>query len=697
MKRGQVTIFVVLGLVLIAAIAGVLYIVKNQERPRVDVPDDLVFEYNDVKGFVEGCTYSLAKEAIIRIGEHGGYLNPQESGVMFIPGFPTRGSGFEFVDGTGLVIPYWYYMSSPDSCTNNCQFKSKQPTLLDIESQIEEYVETNLDSCLNNFKEFEKIGLTVKEVGDVKAKVTIGDTRTIVQLEKELVLEKNDASVKILEFSTELEVKLKHMINIASHIVKASSHEGSDFLGVVTREIIAETSLGEHPPIPPMYAPPKIGFGGSDVWLLSDVKERLQTELMTHVPTMQVLYARNSDFFDTDDPFINSLYNQKILYLNESLVSLDDLFQYDVNFVYLGWWPIYAKIKPGGQVITPKPRGIRTKFFSFGYMEYNFAYDISYPILLVMRDDTAFGDEGFTLQFGIETNMRNNVPMSANFNDWPTFEEENLIDYCDWGQRTSGDIKITTVDEMTNEPIKDVLTTYECVEESCLIGYSQGEQGVLNTKLPPCWGGYFTALKDGYYSSPVLFDSEIDEAANIIIPMIEEKTLKVDIRKHVVETNFGSDSLMTSYSALDDEEEVFLYIERVLQPGESEYTKFVTIKGLEPATINLVPGNYTVEATLTRNLGPGMDPEEIVIPEQEIQGETIPKTVFNSSFFEGGLTFDINHTWTVTQDNCNKSKVVFHVVGLDVNNVNSYDDLEQMDAYTEYSVSERTLLEPEFE
>ena len=703
MKRGQVTIFVVLGLVLIAAIAGVLYIVKNQERPRVDVPDDLVFEHNNIKKFVESCTYSIAKEAIIKLGEQGGYIDPLATGVTFVPGFPTKGRGFEFVEGSEFVIPYWYHMSSPDSCVYGCDFASEQPQLLgsssfSVESQISDYIELQLNDCLRDFSDFDYSGLDITQPDVFVANTIIGRDKVTIKLDNDILLGKDGETTTISEFSTDLDVKLGDMFIVGSELVYFAADNNTKLLEALTKETIALGSIGNDPALPPMRGAAKINLFDLDYWLLTEVESEIELLLMTYVPSLQVLFAKNSAVFDTSDEYIDATYNNRIIMLNHTRVNPAILNELNVNFIYLGWWDSYVKVKPGGQMITPNFNGWKNKFFSLGIYTYDFGYDVSYPVMVIIEDEDAFNGEGFILQFGLEANLRNNQPVIGNIPYGLEEESEyvSIIDFCDLQQRNSGNIKINVIDELNGNSLDDVDVSFDCIDETCLLGKTQNGIGI-NTKLPICWGGYLTASKMGYPDVIVPLSTNLDVDDEVSISLIKEKTYDVSIKKHVLR-KFGFNwELSNSYSVLDDSEQLFLLIQKVVETDESEYIKFVSIEGIESATINLVPGEYTVEATLIRNLGPGMDPEEIVIAEQEMYGETIPEIVFNSSFLEGGLTFDINHTWTVTSDNYNKDKIIFHVVGLDVNSINSYDDLEQMEAYVEYSESERTLLEPEFE
>ena len=151
---------------------------------------------------------------------------------------------------------------------------------------------------------------------------------------------------------------------------------------------------------------------------------------------------------------------------------------------------------------------------------------------------------------------------------------------------------------------------------------------------------------------------------------------------------------LESSSDLDDDDEVFMIFERIKAENEPDYVKLISIEGLEIETLSLVPGNYTVEATLMRNLGPGHNPETITFAAPEIDDVEMEDMVFNESFLLGGLSFGENNTFELTPEDYNKNNIQFKLVALDINSLATFNDMSQMDAYTDYSISKRTFLEP---
>jgi hypothetical protein len=85
MKRGQITIFIVLGIVIVAAIFLALYfkgqvsdeLGKAQLAAKAGLPADVATVWDEIYD----CAVLTAEEAIMLIGEQGGYMLPLESAL----------------------------------------------------------------------------------------------------------------------------------------------------------------------------------------------------------------------------------------------------------------------------------------------------------------------------------------------------------------------------------------------------------------------------------------------------------------------------------------------------------------------------------------------------------------------------------------------------------------------------------------
>src|SRR3989344_3107805 len=93
LKRGQVTIFVVVAVVIVALV-GISYVVVNNKEKGSDTnlsPEAQVF-----KTYMDGCLKDVLRDSIVHIGLQGGYFSPPDSEDRALDFF-------------GEVVPYYLY------------------------------------------------------------------------------------------------------------------------------------------------------------------------------------------------------------------------------------------------------------------------------------------------------------------------------------------------------------------------------------------------------------------------------------------------------------------------------------------------------------------------------------------------------------------------------------------------------------
>jgi hypothetical protein len=181
MKKGQITVFIIIGIILLFAIGTAIYIyqsraVKEFEAARPAV-EKLPTQVQPLRDLMDSCILQLGTDGLKKIGDSGGYIDTKQ--LLVNPAVPTEGEAIEFSPGTKPVIAYWWYMKSPNKCKENCQFDTKRPPLYrnegstSIEAQLDKYVTENLKSCLGEFEEYTKQGCTVQELGTPQVKANI--------------------------------------------------------------------------------------------------------------------------------------------------------------------------------------------------------------------------------------------------------------------------------------------------------------------------------------------------------------------------------------------------------------------------------------------------------------------------------------------------------------------------------------------
>lgn len=505
-KRGQLTIFIILGLILLFSSAMLIYIKErvSERQSFEDLIGTAPMEVAPVKEYIERCMYEIGKDAITLIGENGGYIEINRSVVSIFPGEPTMSDGIEIMEGTNMVVPYWLHMSDSNDCHNNCNFDiSLMPELkketsndLSIENQISWYVEDNLANCINNFISFKSVGLDVNGQGKMYADTVVSSKDVMIKLKYPISIKSGNTNTSMEYFVQRFNVDLYYMYTLARQIVL--QERTNYFLEQSTANLLS--IFGDRNGIiPPMAGGIDFSSGsGSKSWMLNDVKDHISNFLMPYTSNFKVTNTISQNKVivnETEDAWNLSI--NKMNYLVD--LGLDYYFPIDVQFMYFPNWNIYLEVTPNkGHLI--KPDSSRSGFLSYiglGMTKYDFNYDVSYPVMVMLSDDAAFSNEGFDFYFAMEANLRNNQALMApNANKYtpkeiaPKPESEYLCD--DDGKRT-GNITVNIRDYKTNQslPYVDVISTFSkigCVEGTAdingtYVGKFQNGLGYMSLKI----------------------------------------------------------------------------------------------------------------------------------------------------------------------------------------------------------------------
>ncbi len=188
-RRGQVTLFVVIAIVLIGGILLYYFSLKKA--------DSQVSEFGgDVEEFVKSCVERVSPEVILRVSEGGGYY--------FAP---------EYSLDSGAVA---YYRIDRGSAAF--------PELSDIEEEISRYISNKLFFCTKNFVDFKKYNISQ---GKIKVDTKIENDKVLVSVKYPLKIELGDEVSIFSDFGVfEFYYRLGDLYLFSKDIV--SSYDVSD-------------------------------------------------------------------------------------------------------------------------------------------------------------------------------------------------------------------------------------------------------------------------------------------------------------------------------------------------------------------------------------------------------------------------------------------------------------------------------------
>jgi hypothetical protein len=703
-KKAQITLFVIIGLVLLILVIIILLISRYRKTgPGTEPGSQPILTISPVENYVKQCLYLVGKDGVQKLGAHGGYIYPERFGIISNAAMPTESTGVSIFPDSE-VVPYWFYMKSPNKCLTNCIVTSEQPPLtkdkgaISVESQLADYIEEHIGFCLNNLSKFsEDNGIKSEIIGSPKVEVYIKDSSVLLTLKQTLKVSYEDQTKTFESFQEELPVRLKDAYHLMERIIDYSRDADSRSFEMATQTIVGTFGMGKNPEIPPMGGGIEMFFARMPPqWSFQSTKSFVQSRLEDSIPLISVDGTRNSQVLITSDPYFNGIYNNFVL----SIPYMSNPEDYSVDFLYMLNWPAYMDIQPreGDVIITDV---INPFFGLIRFQTSEYFYDLSYPIIIIIKDYEAFGQEGFTFQAALEVNLRANEPLNIS-GESPTITGEALSLFCDYAQRKTGTINIITTTPEPPVPT-DVIISYECGDEACFIG-STGDDGYLNSKLPLCTDGLVTANVDNYFSTAAQLSTSKDMEKTVYLNLEPYKEITVEMKKAVM-TKIGLlEAAVWAYDpskimdlGLDDKGTIILSREQGL--GESPVMASVEINGKElgePKTIKLVPGTYSFKGFIATHLGPESESKREISFASPDNGEPIS---MGELFWSGELTFDDTTSGfiTITPEDIATGKVTFIIPYADASDILVLEDtITYADALAQMPQTNRADLLPRF-
>lgn len=570
-KKGQITIFIIIGIIILLSVITIIYIRSRVVKEELEVGVEEATEVPDwareVRPFVEKCIQDIAIKAFKKIGEHGGYIDFEDfylSGSFFNinPGNPTESDAVSFSTKSKAPVAYWWYMTTPNEC-NDCTVSSIDPSLEFIEQQVNQYMNRELPPCLNDFKVFREMGFQF-EAGNPDTDTTINLNTVDVTVNRPTEIKLGDKTVSINKFKVILDLDFYHNYMAAALIAYHQTTEM--FLEDILMHLVSiYSSVPDSKKIPPIAW---IDNKESIVtWKKSDVKKRIIQDLLSsNIPLLQVNNTKSPTRLSSSDPMLQGLYD--IMFLDALPEGFENM---DINFLYNPDWEIHFDITPSSGDIL-KPLTTKTDDTGIGFFPtvttnfYEFFYDLSFPVIIVIKDDSSlrkYGEEGYKFVFALEANIRDNKNLylwnqgkgtigpidysGVSFslkntvtnataclqvngtNKWKCPRDNQIYDnmglcvdscqtqttfildptltpslICDYEQRISKDITIKTFDARTNAPLSDVPIIFGCGNYRKCPMEATDESGIYISPFPICIGdGYLKLDKEGYMSKYV--------------------------------------------------------------------------------------------------------------------------------------------------------------------------------------------------
>ncbi len=356
-NRGQVTIFIIISILLVAGI--VIFFIVSQSLIKVSVPANIQPVYNDFLSCLEDRT----NVGIGILESQGGYIQ--------LPAFEGGSSYSPFSSQLNLFgnpIPYWYYVSG-----NNVN-KEQIPTEQDMENSLATFIEGGIENC--NFDNYYQEGFQITQ-GTPKATVSISANSISVNLNMGFQVSLGNDTAFIQNHNVVIKSNLGELYNSAQIVYqKEKSESFLENYGIDTLRLYAPVDGVE------LTCSPQ-------TWVADDVFANLSDAIQTNT------LALSNQAPTTPD--------EKYFYVNTGTTD-------GVRFINSETWPHSFEVNPAqGSLMIADPVGNQQGLgiLGFCYVPYHFVYNMKYPVLIQIYN----GNEIF--QFPVAVVIEGNEPRAA--------------------------------------------------------------------------------------------------------------------------------------------------------------------------------------------------------------------------------------------------------------------------------------------
>ncbi|MEK6823832.1 MAG: hypothetical protein AABY06_02240 [Nanoarchaeota archaeon] len=335
-KRGQVTIFIIIAILIVASVSG--YFLFKNKIGKIDVPTNI----QPIETAFLSCLEDDVLTGVDVLESQGGYIElPEfESGSDFMP-FSSQ------LNFLGNPIPYWYYVSG-----NNIE-REQVPSKEFMESELENFINGQIKNC--NLEKYYQEGYKISS-GVPEADVIIRDKDIKVELKMDLGINFGEESAIIKEHNKIVKSNLGNLYDSAKSVYE---HEQKNLF----LEKYAIDNLRLYAPVDgveitcsPLY------------WNADEVFAELEENIETNTLALRN-QGKENNYFVVDLP-----------------VSSD----YEVRFINSREWARAFEVEPSEEnllLVNPVGNQPDLGILGFCYVPYHFVYSMKYPVLVQISKD----------------------------------------------------------------------------------------------------------------------------------------------------------------------------------------------------------------------------------------------------------------------------------------------------------------------
>ncbi len=621
-SKGQVTLFIIIGVILLLTAGLVIYLTTQKVIKPVEEQIIIPEGTQPIYEYISECIYQTAKEGIIKMGLQGGYLD-LPAAIAKTP------ASYVAADSLGIFkIPYWYYSK-----------QDRTPTQEFLQMEINSQLRQSLMNCID-FSSFSPQYKVVQK-GDFAPRTTLTDKDIIIELNWPLEIQTAGKTIALNKIVKNIDVRLKEIHAIAK---KTMDFENS-------KEAFENITLGL------MAINTKVPLNGMDIdctprkWRMNEIEDEMKNTMHYNLASVRIentpyppFKASRWEYSAAEkayDSAITDLQKDKEPNWPDDSKIPEDSYEYfkmllnigipptdiKTSFAYNTDWRMNLLAEPhdGNTLNSNRIRGERQYLGYLCINQWHFVYDLEYPVVMTLKDDKAFKGEGYTFQYAFPV-MINDNQADREIIDRRPFETRAYYDaFCDEKGEAVYDIRAIGLmpGAMIGSELGEANITYECFDRYCELGTTEADEGIyrLRTNMPKgCTGPAITAAKPGYLPATRPLTQQMLE-----IPLKKLKTMKYEIMIH--QYNSQTQEFTETRTKLRDGEEATLMI-ALLNTTYYQYKTYTPDDTIDLAEEN---AEYEISILLSRrnDLIGGYSQDKVKLDYKDITGkETLVFHVF---------------------------------------------------------------------
>jgi hypothetical protein len=430
---------------------------------------------DEVQAIISSCIEKIGEEGLFQLGLQGGYIE--------MPPHILNDKSKHLELAPTIVTPYWAYWQTTDI-----------PSLDEMKQELDRYMEQHLSSCVFDPDKFLGIfDIVERSAATPDTVITGSGVEFNVHWNVEIRNVDGEIVTEVLNHKAISPVKLKDAYETATRIVEMEMRELK--LEDITQDLIAL----EHPDVPVQG----FEFSCSEKrWERERVKQSVKDLLRVNLRALQIA---GTDIIEYPD--------ELTYYQNHYVWNLGDAYKnsdLSTTFTFEESYPFAFSVTPqSGKYLRSNKMTQESEYLSLFCMQgWKFTYDVNYPVLVRVRDETT----GYDFRMAMTVHLQRNFPNRGSASPGSVPIQLNTYSDDAFCQDTAHPMMVKTFELIENpetgvfsrEPLPGVDISMTCVKFECLIGESiydfggEGHVAAYQTNFPSCAGGIIRGEKEHY-------------------------------------------------------------------------------------------------------------------------------------------------------------------------------------------------------